>query len=66
MTPHDFAIKAPEAGINIAVDLDTKPKLVTFTPTKVGKYEILCTKKLLFFKSHKDKGMHGVLRGAVE
>ena len=61
MTPHDFAIKAPEAGIVVAVSLDTKPQLVKFTPTKVGKYPFVCTKKLIFMKSHKDKGMEGVL-----
>jgi plastocyanin domain-containing protein len=61
VTPHDFVIKAPDAGINVSLAMDTKPKLVTFTPTKVGRYEFDCTKKLLFFKSHKDKGMVGVL-----
>ena len=60
-TPHDFAIKAPEAGIDVAVSLDTKPQLVKFTPTKVGKYPFVCTKKMVFMKSHKDKGMEGTL-----
>jgi len=61
MTPHDFAIKAPEAGIDVSVSLDTKPQLVKFTPTKVGKYPYVCTKKMVFMKSHKDKGMEGTL-----
>jgi len=61
MTPHDLVIKAPEAGIDVSVSLDTKPQLVKFTPTKVGQYPFVCTKKLIFSKSHKDKGMHGVL-----
>jgi len=61
MTPHDFVIKAPEAGIDVSVSLDTKPQLVTFTPTKTGTYPFICTKKLLFFKSHQDKGMEGTL-----
>jgi plastocyanin len=61
MTPHDFVIKAPEAGINVVVSLDTKPQLVKFTPTKAGKYPFVCTKKLIFMKSHKDKGMEGTL-----
>jgi plastocyanin domain-containing protein len=60
-TPHDFQIKAPEAGIDVTVSLDTKPQVVKFTPTKPGKYPFICTKKLLFAKSHKDKGMEGVL-----
>ena len=61
MTPHDFAIKAPEAGIDVSVSLDTKPQVVKFTPTKVGKYPYVCTKKMIFMKSHKDKGMEGTL-----
>ena len=61
---HDFVIKAPEAGIDVSVSLDTKPQLVKFTPTKPGKYPIVCTKKMIFTKSHKDKGMEGVLEVA--
>lgn len=60
-TPHDFVIKAPEAGIDVAVTLNAKPRLVTFTPTKPGRYPFVCSKKLLFFKSHKDRGMAGTL-----
>ena len=61
VTPHDFVIKAPEAGIDITVSLRTTPAIVKFTPTKPGTYPFTCSKKLLFFKSHKDRGMEGVL-----
>lgn len=60
-TPHNIALKAPEAGIDIQLSLSTDPQKVKFTPTKTGKYEFSCTKKLLFFKSHKDHGMYGFL-----
>lgn len=60
-TPHNFLIKAPEAGIDINVNMDTKPASVKFTPTKPGKYAIECDKRFLFFASHKEKGMVGVL-----
>ena len=60
--PHDMVVKAPEAGIDFKVNLDSKkPEIVKFTPTKIGKYEMSCDKKLLFFKSHKDKGMDGMI-----
>ncbi len=59
--PHNIVLKAPEAGIDFAVELTTEPQIIRFTPTKVGRYEFDCTKKLLFFTSHKDRGMHGVL-----
>ncbi len=61
MTPHDIVLKAPEAGIDFSVDLGTEPKVIKFTPTKAGTYEFTCEKRFLFFKSHKDRGMHGVL-----
>ena len=60
-TPHDIVLKAPEAGIDIEVDLGSDSKTVTFTPTKVGEYPFYCDKKLPFAKSHRDRGMEGVL-----
>lgn len=59
--PHDISLKAPEAGINFTESLSAEPKTIRFTPTKTGTYEFDCTKKLLWFESHKDKGMHGTL-----
>ena len=61
LIPHDIAMHSSETGIDFREDLSTKPKTITFTPTKVGKYPFYCTKKLLFFESHKDKGMKGIL-----
>jgi plastocyanin domain-containing protein len=61
VTPHTLVLKAPEAGIDISASLSSKPAHLMFTPTKVGKYTFVCTKKLLFFKSHEERGMHGVL-----
>jgi len=61
VVPHNIVLKAPEAGIDISENLGTAPKTVRFTPTKKGKYEFTCDKKLLFFKSHKDRGMEGIL-----
>ena len=61
IVPHNFEIKAPEAGINIHEKLSSKPKVIRFTPEKTGKYEFYCDKSLLFFGNHKDKGMKGIL-----
>jgi plastocyanin len=61
LVPHDIVVKAPDAGIDFSESLDEKPKTITFTPTKPGTYEMNCTKRFLFFKSHKDRGMHGVI-----
>ena len=59
--PHNFIIKAPEAGMDINVDLASEPRVVTFTPTKVGSYPLYCDKKFLFMESHREKGMEGTL-----
>ncbi len=61
MTPHDFILNAPEAGMDIKVDLSTEPQVVTFTPTKTGEFPFYCDKKFLFFESHREKGMEGTI-----
>ena len=61
VVPHNIVIKAPDAGIDVEESLGTDPKIIRFTPTKVGKYPFYCGKKLLFFESHREKGMEGVL-----
>jgi plastocyanin len=59
--PHDIMVKAPEAGIDFKADMGKEWQSITFTPTKVGKYEMICDKRLLWFKSHKDRGMDGYI-----
>lgn len=62
MIPHNVVIKAPEAGIDVKVDVGGGKKgSATFTPTKAGMYEMFCDKKMVMMKSHKEKGMKGVL-----
>jgi len=60
--PHNLVIKAPDAGIDVKLDLAAgKSGEVSFTPTKAGSYEMLCGKTPPIGKSHKQKGMHGML-----
>ncbi len=61
ITPHNITLKAPAAGIDFAADLSTEPKVIKFTPAKPGTYPFECTERFLFFKSHEERGMHGVL-----
>ena len=61
ITPHNFVIKAPEADIDFKIDLSSEAKKISFMATKAGTYPFECTNKLLFFKSHKERGMHGML-----
>lgn len=61
ITPHNIALRAPDAGIDFEESLGKEPKVIRFTPTKTGKYPFYCGKKLLFFESHREKGMEGML-----
>lgn len=61
IVPHTLVIKAPEAGIVLDQLLETEAVPVTFTPTAVGSYPYYCRNKLLFFKSHREQGMEGIL-----
>ncbi len=60
-TPHDIVLKAPEAGIDFNADIGGDPVVIRFTPTKTGEYQFYCDKKFLFMKSHRERGMEGVL-----
>ena len=60
--PHNLVIKAPNAGIDVKVDVSAgKSGEVSFTPTMPGSYEIMCDKEPPIGLSHKGKGMHGLL-----
>lgn len=59
--PHNLVIQAPEAGIAVEEDLAVEAKKILFTATALGKYPFYCSKKLLFFASHRERGMEGVL-----
>jgi plastocyanin len=61
IVPHNLAINEPEADIEVKESIGTEPKIIRFTPTKTGKYPFFCNKKLLFFKSHREKGMEGII-----
>jgi plastocyanin domain-containing protein len=61
LIPHTLVIQSPEAGISVDEKLSSDAKNIRFTPTAAGKYHFYCKNKLLFFKSHRDKGMEGVL-----
>ena len=61
IVPHGLVLKAPEANISIDEDLSRESQTFTFTPSASGRYAFYCPKKLLFFKSHREHGMEGIL-----
>jgi len=61
IVPHNIRVKAPEAGIDFDIAMSSDPKTIKFTPAKTGTYPFYCNKKLLFFESHREKGMEGTI-----
>jgi len=62
LTPHNFVLKDPAAGLSVEQDVGAgKTATVRFTPTVPGVFTFYCDKKLLFFASHREKGMEGRL-----
>jgi len=62
LTPHNFVLKEPAAGLAVEQDVGAgKTVTVRFTPAQPGVFTFYCDKKLLFFASHREKGMEGRL-----
>ena len=59
--PHNLIARAPEAGIDFTIELKNDLQTVNFIPTKIGKYPIYCDKRLLWFKTHRERGMEGLI-----
>lgn len=62
ITPHNFIVDDPAAGFKVEQEVGAgKTVTVRFTPPRPGVFVFYCDKKLLFFKSHREKGMEGRL-----
>ena len=62
LTPHNFVLREPAVGLMIDQDVAAgKSKTIRFTASRPGLYSFYCDKKLLFFKSHREKGMEGLI-----
>lgn len=61
LVPHSFVLHAPEAGIEVDEKLGNDVTYIRFTPLATGRFDFYCKNKLLFLKSHREKGMEGIL-----
>lgn len=61
LIPHTLVIRSPEAGISAGEKLSSDARDIRFTPIAVGKYHFYCRNELLLLKSHREKGIEGVL-----
>jgi plastocyanin len=60
--PHNFSIENPAGGLDIDIDVQAGETIdFEFTPTVAGRYTFFCRNKMLFMKSHREKGMEGTL-----
>lgn len=64
ITPHDFTLDAPQSGMApIKAEVGAGETVtITLHPKVPGEYPFFCSKKLLFFASHRERGMEGTLR----
>ncbi|WP_189471615.1 quinol oxidase [Litchfieldella qijiaojingensis] len=61
LAPHSLVIQSEVMGLDIKEELEREEKVIRFTPEVPGRLVFYCDKKLLFFPSHRDRGMYGVL-----
>lgn len=62
LVPHNVIIDDPRSGLAIREAISAGESVtVRFTPMVPGTFAIYCDRKLPFFKSHREKGMEGVL-----
>ena len=67
ITPHNFTMEATSGSPDIDVDvLGGESVDVRLTAMPAGRYTFYCGNKLLFMKSHREKGMEGSLIVAPE
>ena len=59
--PHNFVLKEPAAGLNVEQELSKDFQKIAFNAMMPGSYNFSCSKKLLFFESHKERGIQGIL-----
>lgn len=62
ITPHNFTLKEPAAGLDLSANVSGGASTVLrFTPPTAGTYPLYCNKKLPFMKSHRERGMEAKL-----
>jgi len=59
--PHDFVIDDPASGLSIKQAVGGDPVKVAFEPNRTGSFAFYCSKKVPFGKTHREKGMEGIL-----
>lgn len=62
ITPHNFTLEDADSGLDLNVDVPAGDSVeVHLMPLWPGRHTFYCSNKLLFMKSHREKGMEGTL-----
>ncbi len=62
ITPHNFTLQDTASGLDIDASVSAgSMTTIEFTPETPGSYPFYCSKKLPFMKSHRARGMEGML-----
>ncbi|SEF99474.1 quinol oxidase [Thauera chlorobenzoica] len=61
LIPHRFVLEAADGRVLADVPLAEQPQTLRFE-LPAGEYAFHCPNRLLFFSSHRERGMSGVLR----
>jgi len=62
LIPHSFVLDDSASGLHVQADVSAgESQTIRFTPTHSGTFAFYCEKKLLFFKSHRERGQEGRL-----
>jgi plastocyanin len=60
--PHNFTIQDASGELDINVDVIAGETVdINLKPSTAGRYTFYCGNKMLFMKSHREKGMEGVI-----
>ncbi len=62
LTPHNFVLDNAEVGLHHAINVSAGDTVnLQLLLNSPGRYTFYCNKQLLFFPSHNEEGMEGVL-----
>ena len=62
ITPHNFIIKDSTGSLSVEQDVGAgRTVMARFVPTQPGLFSFFCDKRLWPMRSHRDKGMEGLL-----
>ena len=62
VVPHNFTLALPDENATVDVDVAAGETIeVELGPLNAGRYPFYCGKKMIFMKSHREKGMEGVM-----